>query len=323
LAGFGTSTQAVVAGGVTTTQVSTTEEYNQSASIITGAAWTSGGTVPTANQDNAGFGTQTAAIGAGGYSGPYTSVAYSYDGNTWTNTAPINTARTTKGAGSQTAGVIFGGNAPPADATQNLTEEWNGSTWTNVNNMVTAITGSFPIGVAQTAVISAGGSSPTTPVWNTQQDYDGTSWTSSPATLNNGRRKGSSHGTVSAALIANGSSPPGSPENVQSYSEEYNGSAWTSTPATIIARGSNNGFGIQTNAISTGGYNVGASIQYSQSESYDGTGWATSASLATGRGNLAGAGVGSPTNSGMVFNGAPGYSTATEEFNDETSALNL
>jgi hypothetical protein len=60
--------------------------------------------------------------------------------------------------------------------------------------------------------------------------------------------------------------------------------------------------------LATGGYNVGGSIQYSQSESYDGTGWATSASLATGRGNLAGAGVGSPTNSGMVFNGAPGYS---------------
>jgi len=328
---LGTGTAAHSAGGDSGTAglvfggnppgISNTEEYNFSASVIIGAAWTSGGTVPVANQDLAGFGTQTAAIGAGGYSGPYTNVSYSYDGSTWTNTSPINTARTAEGAGTQTAGVIFGGNAPPADAVQNLTEEWNGSTWTNVNNMVSAVTAQFAIGATQTAVISAGGSSPTIPVWNTQQDYDGTSWTNSPATLNNGRHNGGSHGTASAALISNGTSPPGFPDNVQSYSEEYNGTAWTTTPATNLARKSSKGFGLQTNAIATGGTNLGPII-YAQSESYDGTGWVTSASLATGRYSMAPAGVGSPSGSGMVFNGAPGYSTATEEFNDETSVLN-
>jgi hypothetical protein len=319
---IGTSTAALFVGGPNPAfPGGWVEEYNKSANVITGAAFSSGGAVPLANQDLASFGTQTAAIGAGGYSVPYTNAAYGYNGSSWTNLPNINTARTAEGAGTQTAGVIFGGNAPPADAFQNATEEWNGSSWTAVNNMVSAVSGDMAIGVAQTAVISVGGQSPAYPAREKQQEYDGTNWTAVSATLNNGRRNGSSHGTVTAALVAFGASP--GPENVQNYAEEWNGSSWTSVPTANTARVSIKGFGTQTNAVASGGSNVGASVAYTQSERYNGTGWATAPSLANGRYNHGSAGVGSPTSLGLIFNGAPGYSTATEEFTDETTALNV
>jgi len=187
--------------------------------------------------------------------------------------------------------------------------------------MASAVSGDFAIGVAQTAVISVGGQSPAYPDRQKQQEYDGTNWTSSSATLNNGRRNGSSHGTVTAALVAFGESS--GPENVQNYAEEYNGSSWTSVPTGITARKALKGFGTQTNAVASGGTNVGASVIYTQSERYDGTGWTTAPSLATARYNTGSAGVGSSTNSGLIFNGAPGYSTATEEFTDETETANI
>jgi hypothetical protein len=317
------NSSAVAFAGINSggTRFTVTEEFTSSANVITGAAFSSGGAVPLANQDLASFGTQTAAIGAGGYSVPYTNAAYGYNGSSWTNLPNINTARTAEGAGTQTAGVIFGGNAPPADAFQNATEEWNGSSWTAVNNMVSAVSGDMAIGVAQTAVISVGGQSPAYPAREKQQEYDGTNWTAVSATLNNGRRNGSSHGTVTAALVAFGASP--GPENVQNYAEEWNGSSWTSVPTANTARVSIKGFGTQTNAVASGGSNVGASVAYTQSERYNGTGWATAPSLANGRYNHGSAGVGSPTSLGLIFNGAPGYSTATEEFTDETTALNV
>jgi len=299
-----------------------TEEFNKSANTITAAAFASSGAVPLANQDLAGFGIQTAAIGAGGYSGPYTNASYSYNGTSWTNTPSLNTARTCKGAGSQTAGVVFGGNAPPSDAYQNATEEWNGSSWTSVNNMASAVSGDMAIGVAQTAVISVGGQSPAYPARQKQQEYDGTNWTTSSATLNNGRRNGSAHGTVTAGLVAFGESP--GPENVQNYAESYNGSSWTNVSTANTARKGVKGFGTQTNAVAAGGSSIGpVGITYSQSERYNGTGWATAPSLATARYNMASAGVGASTNSGLIFNGAPGYSTATEEFTDETETANI
>jgi hypothetical protein len=58
-----------------------------------------------------------------------TSATEEYDGTTWTNPNPLNTARQALGGcGTQTAALAFGGTPPVTGAT----EEYDGSTWTQV-----------------------------------------------------------------------------------------------------------------------------------------------------------------------------------------------
>jgi hypothetical protein len=60
---------------------------------------------------------------------PITGATEEYDGSTWTASPPgLNTARYLPGgAGTQTAGLAFGGYT--GTATTTATEEYNGSTW--------------------------------------------------------------------------------------------------------------------------------------------------------------------------------------------------
>ena len=62
LAGAGTQTAGLSFGGLTTTRVGTTEEYN-------GTSWSAGGSLATARGYLAGAGTQTAGLSFGGYNG--------------------------------------------------------------------------------------------------------------------------------------------------------------------------------------------------------------------------------------------------------------
>jgi hypothetical protein len=80
----------------------------------------------------AGAGTQTAALGFGGYTWPPAtnrSATEEYDGTSWTsNPTGLNTARWgLAGAGTQTAALGFGGTT---GSLTGATEEYDGSTWT-------------------------------------------------------------------------------------------------------------------------------------------------------------------------------------------------
>ena len=313
LHGAGTNTSAAVASGGLTSPgtVDVTEEFNASTNTITAAAWASGGNMVTSKQDGAGFGTQTAAIGAGGYVSGYTNNAQSYDGSSWTSVNSINTTRSTTGLGTQTAGLIHGGNTP-GDSPTGATETWDGTNWTSVNSMNTARAGIYSMGT-QSDGLTAGGS-PT----SATETWDGTSWTAGN-NINTARRSGLSAGTTSAAMIATGD-PNGAPPETSQDTEEWNGTSWSSGNNTITARNGAKGFGLQDSAVITSGFNDGASVQYTSSEIYNGTSWATYPSISSGRGNTQPSGVGSPiASSGMIFGGfIPGYFTATEEFTDET-----
>jgi len=288
------------------------------------AAWSSGGNMTTPKQGGAGFGIQTAAIGAGGYVIPYTNNSQSYDGSTWTNTVPINTTRTTTGSGTQTAGLIFGGYAPPGDTVQSATESWNGSAWASVNPINTARGGTFGSGT-QTASLAAGGAG-VIPAANASatESWDGTNWTTLPASMNTARGGGGSAGTQTASLIFGGD-PNGAPPETTNATESWNGSVWTSSPNLNTARSGIIGSGLQTNALAFGGFNDGASIVYDLTEAYNGTSWTASAAMANTRGNGQSAGVGSPTaSSTLAFGGSqanPSYLSLTEEFTDVGAAV--
>ena len=88
LAGFGTQTAGVIAGGFVPPSSTATEKYD-------GTTWTTSGSLPTAKESTlGGAGTQTAGIVAGG-SGPDNGPAYSastfeFNGSTWSPGGNLN-----------------------------------------------------------------------------------------------------------------------------------------------------------------------------------------------------------------------------------------
>ena len=79
----------------------------------------------TARRNLGGCGTQTLALGFGGYIGPDTTATELWNGTSWT-TNPTGLALSrfgVKGAGTQTAGLAAGGTPPIT----NSTEEFSGT----------------------------------------------------------------------------------------------------------------------------------------------------------------------------------------------------
>ena len=95
----------------------------------------------------------------------------------WSTSGSLSTAhRDTSAAGTQTAGLIFGG-SPPSDGIT-ATEEYNGSGWANGGALNTARRGSARFSAStQTAGLVFGGISSGT-VQNATEEYNGTAWTS-------------------------------------------------------------------------------------------------------------------------------------------------
>jgi hypothetical protein len=93
----------------------------------------------------------------------------------------MNTARRNlAGAGTQTAGLGFGGYDTALTA---ATEEYNGSTWTSVTSLNTA-RGNLGGCGTQTAALAFGGQ---TPVTGATEEYNGSIWATSPGSLNTAR----------------------------------------------------------------------------------------------------------------------------------------
>ena len=113
-------------------------------------------------------------------------------------------------AGLQTAAVCFGGDNEKVN-----TEEYNGTAWTNSNNMNNGREGMGSAGI-QTAALAFGGR-PVGSTGNKTEQYDGSSWTS---TANMGTARyslGSGGAAPSAAAIAFGGTPP-----TTAATEEFN-----------------------------------------------------------------------------------------------------
>ena len=142
-------------GPLPTREVNVVESWN-------GTSWSSNPTMNTTREGQTGIGTQTAAIGAGGYfypGGGYKTATESWNGTAWTNVNSLNTAGSGRGgAGTQTLALTYGG-----DPSLSATELWNGTSWTsNPTGLNTARggLGSTQSG-SQTSALAFGGGSPT------------------------------------------------------------------------------------------------------------------------------------------------------------------
>ena len=304
--GAGTSTAALNAGRWGPPMIGNTEEWN-------GSSWSEQNDLNTARGDMASFGTQTAAIFAGGNSGSppnYRDLAEQYDGTSWTTLPTLNTARGMhgSGAGSSTSGLVFGGQTP-GPAASNASEEWDGSSWTATPNLAEAGTRS-----GNGASASAGLAYGDYPVTGVTEEYNVSTNTVTAAAwaagnnLNTGRSALGGTGTQTAALAISGQTSPGP---YTPATEEYDGASWTSSGAVGTARYTMAAGGTQTAAIVSMGYSGGAAI--TTTELYNGSSWTSGTSSNTSRYNL---GSGGTQTSFLAFGGlvGPTIFNATEEW---------
>jgi hypothetical protein len=163
----GTSTAAILAGGYTPGA----PQYATKNESWDGTNWTEVNDLNTGRGLMPEIGTQTAAIVASGILGPPYSLPKSvehWDGTSWTESTDMNVGGYRQfGSGIQTSALVYGGEAgnppggtgyPPAGVTAN-TEFWNGTSWTEINNLSTARynQSSLPGAGGATTAIAAGG----------------------------------------------------------------------------------------------------------------------------------------------------------------------
>ena len=250
--GTGTTSGMTMTGGTDgAPPTSTAYQYN-------GTSWTTVGSLNTAKSSASSAKNSpitTTLNYAGNGPGTYSTTNESWDNTSWTEEADLNVAGNAAagfGVSSTSAGRAGGQSTvtPPAGPHFTGTEIWNGTSWTEVNDL--AASRRYPGGVGTvTAALFIGGDTdvPTFPGGRFTarvESWDGTSW-SEIADLNTGRSNLAAAGIQTSAL-AFGGSPP-----FTTATEFYNGTAWTELNDMAIARQGGTGNGSSSSALSIAG----------------------------------------------------------------------
>ena len=233
-----------------------------------------------------------------------TAIAFQYYSSNptgaWAAGNNINTARRqAAAAGIQTSALIFGGYS---DAKQDITESYNGSTWTEVADLNVAKSLLSSAGATNTAALSFGGVIPPNAAGATTELWNGTSWTE-VNDLNTARRSTPGAGTSTAALHIGGG-PPAADEV-----ELYNGTSWAEQSDLNTGRWVNATAGISTSALNFGG--EPGSGYTAATESYNGSTWTEVADLITDRSGLGGCGANNTA--ALAFGGSDGSTLGVHE----------
>ena len=239
----------------------------------------------------------------------------------WASGGNMTTARGSNSEqfiGTQTAALVGGGFIGPAGSNKTaVTEEYDGSSWTESGDLSTARSNAGGFGI-QTAAVVAGGELPPTNESLATEEYNGSSWA-------NGENvpiykvSASGTGVLTAGLMAGGAgSPDGDPgtSGATAATLEYDGTDWTAGGDVNTVRYRAGVVGTQTAGLKFGGGNPGFT---GPTESYDGSSWtALPNSLGTGRAGLGQAGT---QTSALGFGGyLPGFSALTEEWDGSSWA---
>jgi hypothetical protein len=264
----------------------------------------------------------------------------------WATTNAMNAARAAIGGlanSTQTAALAFGGETPPGTDVTGASEQYNGTSFSEVGDLNTGRRCSGGAGDV-TAGLAAGhqttGSVAVTETWDgsswtevndlnsaraygrcigiqtsalffggqpgiaTNESWNGSSWTEG-GDLNTGRMQLAAAGqSNTAALAFGGRQPP----TVYAQTELWNGSAWSEVNDLNTGRIVLEGCGTTTAALAFGG---GGAL----TEDWDGTSWTEVNDLNVDHGNFSGAG----TTTAALAAGAGG-STASEEWTAPTTS---
>ena len=270
LSGAGESSTSAIAFGGSPSNKNETELWD-------GSSWAETANLATGRAYLAGFGTKSLAVAASGGSNStaaeeFTTTLTATTAAAWSSGGNVNNTRRNAGCmGTQTAALYAGGFGPPY---VNYSEEYNGSTWTEGNNLTIARECSTSGFGTQTAGAVAGGgapdniSSPYSGYSNSTDEYNGTSW-SEGGDINSHRLGMATCGTQTAGFGAGGyqgANHPESPPSNTAKCEQYDGSTWTEVADLNTARSSMGHFGTQTASIACRGTS-------NPTESWDGSSW--------------------------------------------------
>jgi hypothetical protein len=308
-------------------------KYRREEIAAVGGTWTSGGNLNVGRRcSGANAGTQTAALAFCGFEGPSGSssptsgptkvtskATEEYDGSAWTAAPNTSTdRRNAAGAGTQTAGLVFGGNAnwPPSSALTSATEEYNGSSWGGGGSMPGAreyLAGCGP----QTAALSFGGNLQGSPPnviqqTNTSNEYNGSSWAAG-GTLAGTPTTGALRNNSGAAGTSTAGLAFGGRDGAVRSTQHYDGSSWTVAANMGGPNGAAfvQGIGTQTAALSIG-------AEPNTTQEYDGTSWVTGVTAPSP--NYSGGSAGT-TSSAVTYGGSPAITTTLEYTGPITSGL--
>ena len=256
--GTGSQTAGLVAGGSSPGNTGITESYN-------GSAWTEVADLNTArNSSSQGTAaTQTATIVWGGYPsypGSYRTETELWNGSSWTEVNDLSYGQSNGGAGGTSTSAIFGGGTvqagnPYSGDYTNLSQTWNGTSWTtvgNINNARYAMNSTGGGADNTSAVIFGGLSGPGTYLSRAfTESWNGSAWTE-VGDMNLGRISLFGTGaTATAAVAIGGATTP--PTTYKSETELWNGTSWsedTNMPTATINGASG---GTSSSAFITGG----------------------------------------------------------------------
>ena len=202
----------------------------------------------------------------------------------------MNNARSQLGgSGTQTSAIAFGGRfTPPGSVLRAFTEQYDGTSWSEVGdlateewnftantvvqaawssggNMVNTLRGRASGGL-QTASIAAGGETPRTA---DTEYYNGSSW-SEQSNMNTARNQLGGAGTQTAFLVFGGEAP-----GPTAVTESWDGSSWSEVNDLGTARRNVGSFGTQTAAVAVGGFGPGVSDYSARVEEWNGSSWSS------------------------------------------------
>jgi len=211
MGGAGNSAAALTFGGWIPPAAPNVQDLTES---WNGTSWSEVNALLLSRRRGMGQGTQAAALYIGGKRNggapTQTGVVESWNGTCWTELADLGTARYDAGISSQgtpSSSVIAGGGTgttPPGAGYNLICETWNGTSWTEVNNLTTGKVQGNGAGVETFALVWGGASPP----WYSCEEWNGTCWTEVADSAVNAY--GTGHGgTARTAWQASGMSPAG------------------------------------------------------------------------------------------------------------------
>ena len=197
----------------------------------------------------------------------------------------LNLGRQLSQFGSNTAGLGFGGydGAPNTEITN--TESYDGTSWTEVNDLNIGRYSIASFGVQTAGIGAAGYRSPPTPTPHQTaltESWNGTSW-SEVNDLNSAGRDGGGAGTQTAGLFVSGVRSAALSNSVESW----DGTSWTEIAEVTTSR-TGRATGIQTAAIFFGGEEPALSTK---NELWNGTSWTEVGDLNTATGGQFASGI--------------------------------
>ena len=249
-ASHGSATSGLVFGGQAPSQTGATEEYD-------GSSWTESGDLNTARSRTSGGGTQTSAIAAGGYAPPGTQPSTEeYNGSSWTEIAEANSARYAGygwGANAEAVVIVAGSTSGPGSpfGQTGLTEQWNGSAWTETGDLNTARIYLGGFGATYTAGIVAGGSTASGNDVGNAESFNGSSWTE-VSDISTTRTQLAGYGTSNSDGYVVGGYNYG-PNAGATQNEAWDGSAWTEVADLATARWDLSAGGSPSSGLVVGG----------------------------------------------------------------------